>query len=97
MNPARYSLRSTLVSTLTGVRRPDVPVPVALRNTAAVVLPLAIGFASGHAAAGLGVAVGALNVMFSDQPGAYRQRLQVIIIVSLVAAASALLGFLIGT
>ena len=96
MSATRYSLRASLYATLTGTRRPDVPISVALRNTLGVVLPLAIGFASGHAAAGLGIAAGALNVMFSDQPGPYRQRLQVIATVSLAAALSALLGFLIG-
>jgi uncharacterized membrane protein YccC len=96
MPAGAYSLRASLMGTLFGARRPDVPVRVALRNTAAVALPLAIGFASGHAVVGLGVAAGALNVMFSDQPGPYRQRLQVILMVSLAAAVSGLLGFLVG-
>src|SRR5450830_848968 len=54
----------------------DVPLRVALRNTAAVVLPLGVGIASGHVAIGLGVAAGALNTMFTDQPGPYRMRMQ---------------------
>lgn len=96
MSASAYSLRSTLVTSLTRFRRPDVPVPVALRNTTAVILPLAVGFASGHALAGLGMSVGALNVMFADQPGPYLQRLKLIGAVTLAGALSALAGFLTG-
>lgn len=94
MSVSAYSLRSSLVTTLTRFRRPDVPVMVALRNTAAVVLPLAAGFASGHALAGLGMGVGALNVMFADQPGPYLQRLKLIATVTVAGALSALVGFM---
>ncbi len=96
MSASAYSLRSSLVSSLTRVRRPDVPVMVALRNTAAVVLPLVIGFLAGHPLAGLGMGVGALNVMFADQPGHYLQRLKLIAAVTVAGALSALAGFLIG-
>ena len=44
----------------------DVPVVVALRNTAAVTLPLALGVASGHIGIGLGISAGALNTMVPD-------------------------------
>ena len=54
----------------------DVPWMVGLRNTAAVALPLAMGVASGHPGVGLGISAGALNTMFSDQPGPYRLRLR---------------------
>lgn len=91
-----YSLRSTLLTTLTRTSRPNVPVMVALRNTAAVALPLAVGFASGHPVAGLGISAGALNVMFADQPGPYRQRLEVIALVTLAGTLSGLTGFLVG-
>lgn len=91
-----YSLRSALLTTLTRTSRPNVPVMVALRNTAAVALPLAAGFASGHPVAGLGISAGALNVMFADQPGPYRQRLEVIALVTLAATLSGLTGFLVG-
>ena len=37
--------------------------------------PLAIGIATGHQAAGLAATSGALNTMFSDQPGPYRLRM----------------------
>ncbi|HEX7339268.1 MAG TPA: FUSC family protein [Rhodanobacteraceae bacterium] len=96
MPDGAYSLRSTLVDNLTRFQRPDVPVTVALRNTAAVVLPLAAGFASGHAMAGVGVSAGALEVMFADQPGPYVQRVQVIALVTLAATLSGLTGFLVG-
>ena len=70
----------------------DVPLRVALRNTAAVVLPLLIGVATGHVAAGLAVCSGALNTMFSDQPGPYRARLQRMLMAALAAGGAALLG-----
>lgn len=69
---------------------------VALRNTAAVVLPLAIGVATGHVAAGLAVCSGALNTMFSDQPGPYRARLQRMLMAALTAGLAALLGIWVG-
>ena len=74
----------------------DVPVRVALRNTAAVVLPLLIGVATGHVAAGLAVCSGALNTMFSDQPGPYRARLQRMLMAALAAGGAALLGIWVG-
>lgn len=74
----------------------DVPLAVALRNAAAVVLPLGIGIASGHVAAGLGVAAGALNTMFTDQPGPYRLRLRRMLLTAFAAAVSAFVGSLLG-
>ncbi|RFF49719.1 FUSC family protein [Xanthomonas campestris] len=74
----------------------DVPLRVALRNTAAVVLPLLIGVATGHVAAGLAVCSGALNTMFSDQPGPYRARLQRMLMAALAAGGAALLGIWVG-
>jgi uncharacterized membrane protein YccC len=74
----------------------DVPLRVALRNTAAVVLPLALGLASGHVAAGLGIAAGALNTMFTDQPGPYRLRMQRMLLTALAAGLSAFVGSLLG-
>ncbi len=91
-----YSLRAHTVQTLTGIKRPDVPLRVVLRNTAAVILPLAVGLATGYPQAGLGVAVGALNTMFSDQPGPYRQRLRNLLLATGAAGLASLLGFLIG-
>lgn len=96
MSASAYSLRAHAIETLLQVKQPDVPLLVGVRNTLAVVLPLAVGFASGYPQAGLGVAAGALNTMFSDQPGPYRQRLRQLLLASLAAGAAALLGFLIG-
>ena len=66
-----YSLRASVIDTLIKTKRPDVPMRVALRNTAAVILPLAIGLYAGYPQAGIGIAAGALDTMFSDQPGPY--------------------------
>jgi hypothetical protein len=57
---------------------------------------LAIGLASGHPGIGLGIAAGALDTMFSDQPGPYRQRLARLLLASLAAGLASLIGFLIG-
>ena len=95
--PARgYSLRANLLQSVTRTRRPEVPLLVVLRNTVAVVLPLGIGMASGHTAIGLGVAAGALDTMFSDQPGPYRQRVWQLALASLAAGVAALFGFMMG-
>lgn len=96
MPASGYSLRATVVESLTKIKRPDVPLRVVLRNTAAVVLPLGIGLASGHTEIGLGVAAGALDTMFSDQPGPYRQRMWQLVLASLAAGLASLCGFLIG-
>lgn len=72
------------------------PVRVALRNTAAIALPLAVGVATGHALAGVGVAVGALNTMFSDQPGSYRLRMRRMLLTAAAAGLSAFAGGAIG-
>ncbi|WP_108471549.1 FUSC family protein [Rhodanobacter thiooxydans] len=96
MSSSTYSLRAHALESLTAIKRPDVPWRVVLRNTAAVVLPLAAGMATGHPQIGLGVAAGALDTMFSDQPGPYRQRLRQLLLASLAAGLAALVGFLIG-
>ena len=91
-----YSLSRKMLESLTTAKRPDVPLWVLLRNTAAVIVPLGIGLATGHTGIGIGVAAGALNTMFSDQPGPYRQRMQQLVLASLAAAVASLCGFLIG-
>ncbi|EIL88105.1 FUSC family protein [Rhodanobacter sp. 115] len=96
MPPSSYSFRNHLVESLTRIKRPDVPLRVAIRNTAAVVLPLGIGMATGHTAIGLGIGAGALDTMFSDQPGPYRQRIARLLLASLAAGLASLCGFLIG-
>ncbi len=96
MTTRRYSLRASVIENLFKTKRPDVPLWVVLRNTAAVILPLAIGLAAGYPEVGLGIAAGALDTMFSDQPGPYRQRMQQLVLASLAAALASLCGFLIG-
>jgi uncharacterized membrane protein YccC len=91
-----YSLRASVLQVLTQTKRPDVPLWVVLRNTAAVVLPLGVGLATGHTAIGLGVGAGALDTMFSDQPGPYRKRVWQLVLASLAAALAALFGFVLG-
>ncbi|WP_414650036.1 FUSC family protein [Dokdonella sp.] len=85
-----------MLRSLIEIKPRDVPVRVALRNAAAVVLPLAAGIASHHVEAGLGVAAGALNTMFTDQPGPYRLRMQRMLLTAFAAGLSAFAGSLIG-
>ncbi len=85
-----------MLRTLIQIKPRDVPLRVALRNTAAIVLPLGIGIASGHIAIGLGVAAGALNTMFTDQPGPYRLRMRRMLLTALAAGISAFVGSLLG-
>jgi len=96
MSSSAYSLRAQLVESLTHIKRPDVPLWVVLRNTLAVILPLGVGLATGYPEVGLGVGAGALDTMFSDQPGPYRQRMRRLLLAALVAGLAALLGFTIG-
>lgn len=74
----------------------DVPVTVALRNTAAIVLPLLVGALTGHLFAGLGVSAGALNTMFADQPGPYRLRLRRMLLTAMAAGVAAFTGAVLG-
>jgi uncharacterized membrane protein YccC len=92
-----YSIRASVIGTLVRTKRPDVPLRVALRNTAAVVLPLALGLMFGYPQVGIGIAAGALDTMFSDQPGPYQQRLIRLFLAALAAGAASLVGFLIGS
>ena len=85
-----------LLHALVKTGKRDVPWPVALRNTAAIVLPLAIGTATGHLGAGLGLSVGALNTMFADQPGPYRLRLQRMLLTAVAAGVAAFAGAVLG-
>src|SRR5581483_9477990 len=87
---------SPLIHTLLQMQRPDVPWRVALRNTAAIALPLAIGAATNHLDAGLGVSAGALNTMFADQPGPYRLRMRRLLVTALAAAVAAFAGSVLG-
>ncbi|GAA0715462.1 FUSC family protein [Dokdonella soli] len=85
-----------MLRSLIEIKPRDVPLRVALRNAAAVVLPLGVGIASGHVSIGLGIAAGALNTMFTDQPGPYRLRMQRMLLTALAAGVSAFVGCLLG-
>ena len=85
-----------MLRSLLALKPRDVPLRVALRNTLAIVAPLAIGVVTGEAASGLAVATGALNTMFTDQPGPYRLRMQRMLSAALAAGLAALAGILIG-
>ncbi|HEX6834317.1 MAG TPA: hypothetical protein VF132_12350, partial [Rudaea sp.] len=85
-----------MLSGLFQLKPRDVPLRVALRNTAAIVLPLAAGIATDRIGVGLGVAAGALNTMFSDQPGPYRLRMQRLFLTAAAAGVSAFVGGIVG-
>ncbi len=85
-----------MLKTLLQLKPRDVPAIVALRNTAAVALPLAIGVATHHIDIGVGISVGALNTMFSDQPGPYRLRLRRMLFAAIAACVSAFVGYTLG-
>ena len=85
-----------MLKTLLQLKPRDVPPVVALRNTAAAALPLAAGFLTGHVDIGVGISVGALNTMFSDQPGPYRLRLTRMLLAAFAAGISAFVGYTVG-
>ena len=85
-----------MLRSLIALKPRDVPLRVALRNTAAVIAPLALGLAFDQVPAGLAMTTGAINTMFTDQPGPYRQRMQRMLLAALAAGLSALIGILIG-
>ena len=84
------------LATLTRTKRAEVPWRVLLRNTAAVIVPLAAGIAAGRVAIGLGISVGAIVTMYSDQPGPYRQRLARLLAVSAAGGVAAFVGLVLG-
>ena len=85
-----------MLRSLIALKPRDVPFRVALRNTVAVIAPLALGVAFDQVPAGLAMTTGAINTMFTDQPGPYRQRMQRMLLAALAAGLSALIGILIG-
>jgi len=85
-----------MLSVLLELKPRDVPLRVALRNTIAIVAPLALSIPSGHTGIGLGIAVGALNTMFIDQPGPYRLRMQRMLLSAVATGFSAYVGYVLG-
>src|SRR5262249_21245857 len=59
-------------------------------------LPLVIGAAVDQLPIGLAISTGALNTMFSDQPGPYALRARRILLAATAMALSAFVGFVIG-
>lgn len=84
------------LATLLQIKRAEVPWRVLLRSTAAVILPLAVGIATGRIGIGLGISVGAIVTMYSDQPGPYRQRLTRLLAVSAAGGLAAFIGMVLG-
>ena len=96
MLPTRDSLAARTLAVLLQTKRAEVPWRVLVRNTAAVIVPLALGIASGRVSIGLGISVGAIVTMYSDQPGPYRQRLARLLAVAAAGGIAALIGMVLG-
>lgn len=96
MQPTSDSLRTRILAVLLQTKRAEVPWRVLLRSTAAVIMPLAIGIATGRIGIGLGISVGAIVTMYSDQPGPYRQRLTRLLAVSAAGGLAAFIGMVLG-
>ena len=69
---------------------------LALRNAIGIGLPLAVGVALGHIPEGIAVAMGALNVCFSDGQEPYRQRARRMLAASVLVAIAVTAGNLSG-
>src|SRR5262249_61482197 len=70
--------------------------PLALRNTAGVILPLVVGFALGMPRGGLAMASGALNVSYSDGHDPYPQRARRMLASTVWCAIAIFLGAITG-
>ncbi len=70
---------------------------LALRNTAGVVLPLIVGYALGMPRGGLAVAIGALNVSYSDGSDRYAARARRMMLSSLLCATAVFAGAISGS
>src|ERR1043166_5319623 len=69
---------------------------MALRNTVAVAIPLAIGIAANNPAGGVMAATGALNVAFSDGEDPYPKRARRMIAAAVLVALAVFAGRLCG-
>ena len=85
-----------ILSVLLTTQRAELPWRVLVRNTAAVIAPLAAGIATGRVGVGLWISVGAIVTMYSDQPGPYRQRLARLLAVSAAGGIAAFIGMVLG-
>src|SRR5699024_8982468 len=96
MNKFLRSFGKTLLSSLIHFRRPGVPVPAALSNVAAVMLPMVVGLLTGHVLTGLSITLGAYIVMSAEEPGPYLRRLTSIVLATLAGAISTFVGHIVG-
>jgi hypothetical protein len=74
----------------------EISVPVALRNSIGVVLPLAFATALGRPLAGLAASIGALNVAFSDSTDPYALRAGRMLASAVCGALSVFVGSVTG-
>ena len=74
----------------------DVPFVVALRNTAAVVVPLALGVATDHIRHRARRRGRRAEHDVLDQPGPYRLRMQRMLLAAIAAGISAFVGCVVG-
>jgi uncharacterized membrane protein YccC len=96
MPSTRDSMLARILAVLLQTKRAEVPWRVVARNTAAVIVPLAAGIATGRVGVGLWISVGAIVTMYSDQPGPYRQRLARLLAVSAAGGLAAFIGMVLG-
>ena len=87
-----FSALRPLARDVVRVDRSQLALVTALRNAVGVVVPLAVGAATGHLLVGLTISIGALNVAFTDRPGPYRLRAGRMLLAGLAAAASVFAG-----
>ena len=69
---------------------------IALRNALAVAIPLAVGIEMGNPLAAVAVAIGGLNVSYSDGRDPYYQRAQRMLLWSFLSAAAVFVGSITG-
>jgi uncharacterized membrane protein YccC len=69
---------------------------IALRNTIGVSLPLGVGILTGHTLSGVAIAVGALNVAYSDGEDPYPQRARRMLMAGALTSAAVFVGGILG-
>src|SRR6185437_3479911 len=67
-----------------------------LRNTIGVALPLAAGILTGATLSGVAIAVGALNVSYSDGEDSYARRARRMLLAGLLTSAAVFFGGILG-
>src|SRR5690349_12891875 len=69
---------------------------IALRNTIGVALPLTIGILTGATLSGVAIAVGALNVSYSDGDDSYQRRARRMLLAGILTSAAVFMGGILG-